>query len=130
MEIKEFHTEGTDLRHRDREEVSEIFSVHSVVPISVLIARRGDLCWRATLELKPCKGPGRGCLLHPYHAGRHGSPIAPPGIDLDDLPLGKRGSGSYPQASFRQVNGLRAMCAWGVFSIQQQLEGNFRRHAR
>jgi hypothetical protein len=31
VESKEFHTEGTELRHRDRGEVPEILSVHSAL---------------------------------------------------------------------------------------------------
>jgi hypothetical protein len=31
VDSKEFNTEGTELRHRDRGDVPEIFSVHSVL---------------------------------------------------------------------------------------------------
>ena len=31
VESKEFHPEGTELRHRDRGEVPEVFSVYSVL---------------------------------------------------------------------------------------------------
>jgi hypothetical protein len=31
LESKEFHSEGTELRHRDRGDVPEIFSLHSVL---------------------------------------------------------------------------------------------------